>query len=86
MPAWIDACAADDIEEDDAFRFDHAGRTVASYRTEDNPFYASDRLCTHEHVPLADGLLMARLSNAPSTMAASTCAAAPPRARRSASR
>ena len=65
MPAWIDACAADDIEEDDVIRFDHAGRTFAIYRTEDNAFYASDGLCTHEQVHLAEGLLMGTIIECP---------------------
>ena len=65
MPAWIDACAADDIEEDDVIRFDHAGRTFAIYRTEDNAFYASDGLCTHEQVHLADGLLTGTIIECP---------------------
>jgi 3-phenylpropionate/trans-cinnamate dioxygenase ferredoxin subunit len=30
MP-WIDACAADDIEEEDVLRWDHAGRSFAIY-------------------------------------------------------
>ena len=65
MPGWIDACAADGIEEDDVIRIDHAGRTFAIYCTEDNPFYASDGLCTHGQVHLADGLLMGTIIECP---------------------
>ena len=36
MADWIEACAADDIDEEDVIRFDHGGRTYAIYRTEDD--------------------------------------------------
>ena len=32
MADWIEACAADDIDEEDVIRFDHGGRTFAIYR------------------------------------------------------
>ncbi|MBO6854487.1 MAG: Rieske 2Fe-2S domain-containing protein [Marivivens sp.] len=57
MP-WIEAISADDIDRDDVMRWDYGGRTYAIYRTEDDEFFASDGLCTHEKVHLADGLLM----------------------------
>jgi len=57
MP-WVDALSVDEIEADDVMRFDHDGKTYAIYRTEDDEFYCSDGLCTHEQVHLADGLLM----------------------------
>jgi 3-phenylpropionate/trans-cinnamate dioxygenase ferredoxin subunit len=50
-------CMTSEIELDDIRQFDHAGRTYAIYRTEDDTFHATDGLCTHEQVPLADGLL-----------------------------
>ena len=55
---WVEACARDDIEPEDVIRFDHAGRTFAIYRSPDNAFFATDGLCTHEKVHLADGLVM----------------------------
>ena len=58
MTNWIDACAADDIEEEDVIRFDHEGRTFAIYRSPDNEYFCTDGLCTHEQVHLADGLVM----------------------------
>lgn len=64
MP-WIDAIALDDIEPDDVTRWDHAGATYAIYRTEDDAVYASDGLCTHEQVHLADGLLMGHVIECP---------------------
>ena len=55
---WVDACAADDIDPEDVIRFDRNGRTFAVYRTEDDRYFATDGLCTHEQVHLADGLVM----------------------------
>lgn len=55
---WVDACAVDDIEEEDVIRFDYKGKTFAIYRSPDNQFYCTDGLCTHEEVHLADGLVM----------------------------
>ena len=55
---WINACATDDVEEDDLIRFDHQGRTFAIYHADGGGFYCTDGLCTHEQVHLADGLVM----------------------------
>ncbi|TGT34514.1 Rieske family ferredoxin, partial [Mesorhizobium sp. M8A.F.Ca.ET.165.01.1.1] len=32
MSSWIKACGLDDIEQEGARRFDHAGRTYAIFR------------------------------------------------------
>jgi 3-phenylpropionate/trans-cinnamate dioxygenase ferredoxin subunit len=64
MP-WIDAIAFDDVDNDDVIRWDHGGRTYAIYRTEDDEVFASDGLCTHEQVHLADGLLMGQTIECP---------------------
>jgi len=56
--SWVDACAADDIEEEDVMRFDHEGRTFALYRSPEDTYFCTDGLCTHENVHLADGLVM----------------------------
>ena len=58
MDSWIAACAADEIDEEDVIRFDHGGRTFAIYRSPDDEYFATDGLCTHEKVHLADGLVM----------------------------
>lgn len=58
MAEWIEACAAGDIDEEDVIRFDHGGRTFAIYRSPDDEYFASEGLCTHEKVHLADGLVM----------------------------
>lgn len=55
---WVAACEADEIDEEDVVRFDHAGRTFAVYRLEGDEYRATDGLCTHERVHLADGLVM----------------------------
>ena len=58
MTEWIDACAVDDIAEEDLIRFDRDGRTFAVYRSHDGGYFATDGLCTHEDVHLADGLVV----------------------------
>lgn len=65
MPQWIDACATDDIEEEDLIRFDHGGRTFAIYRSPEGEFFCTDGLCTHEQVHLADGLVIGHLVECP---------------------
>ena len=62
---WVEACAADDIDEEDVIRFDHGGRTFAIYRSPDNRYFATDGLCTHEQVHLADGLVMDEIIECP---------------------
>ena len=62
---WIDACDTDDIDQDDVIRFDHDGRTFALYRTEDDRFFATDGLCTHEKVHLSGGLVMGTIIECP---------------------
>jgi 3-phenylpropionate/trans-cinnamate dioxygenase ferredoxin subunit len=47
MTDWIQACDADDVEQEDVIRFDHAGWTFAIYRSPDNDYFATDGLCTH---------------------------------------
>lgn len=54
---WVEACTADEIEEEDVIRFDHGGSTFAIYRSADDEYFATDGLCTHEQVHLADGLV-----------------------------
>ena len=56
--AWVRACAADEIDEEDVARFDHGDRTFAIYRSPDDVFFATDGLCTHQAIHLADGLVM----------------------------
>ena len=57
MTDWHRVCGADEIDEEDVTRFDHGERTFAVYNTEQG-FFATDGLCTHEEVHLADGLVI----------------------------
>jgi 3-phenylpropionate/trans-cinnamate dioxygenase ferredoxin component len=65
MPQWIEACSTDDIAAEDVMRFDHSGRTFAIFHSPDGKFYATDGLCTHEKVHLADGLVMDEIIECP---------------------
>jgi len=65
MASWIDACATADIDAEDVTRFDHDGRTFAIYCTDDDRFFATDGLCTHEKVHLADGFVMGTIIECP---------------------
>ena len=65
MPNWVDACATDDIDEEDVIRFDHDGRSFAIYRSPDDTFFATDGWCTHEKAHLADGLVMDNIIECP---------------------
>ncbi len=42
-----------------------AGQTLAIYRLDDDRFFATSGLCTHEKVHLADGLVMGRIIECP---------------------
>ena len=65
MANWVEACAADDIEEEDVIRFDHDGRVFAIYRSPEDEYFATEGLCTHEHICLADGLVMDEIIECP---------------------
>lgn len=65
MAQWVEACAAGDIDAEDVMKFDHGGRTFAVYRSPDDKYYATDGLCTHEKVHLADGLVMDNIIECP---------------------
>jgi 3-phenylpropionate/trans-cinnamate dioxygenase ferredoxin subunit len=62
---WIKACDAGEIEMEDVIRFDYEDRTFAVFRTKDNRFYATDGLCTHGKVHLADGFVMDNIIECP---------------------
>ena len=57
MTTWIDVCATDEIDEEDVLSVTVDGRLYAIYRSPEDEFYATDGLCTHEQVALADGLV-----------------------------
>lgn len=58
MTNWIDACDAEDIDLEDLIDFEHKGKLYAIYRSPDDEFFATAGHCTHEHVSLADGLVL----------------------------
>ena len=58
MSNWIEVCAADDIDAEDVFRFDHGRHSFAIYRSPEDKYFATEGLCTHEKIHLADGLVM----------------------------
>jgi 3-phenylpropionate/trans-cinnamate dioxygenase ferredoxin subunit len=64
MP-WIDACAVDDVDNDDLIPFAEGGRDYAIYRTEDNEYFCTDGRCTHENILLSGGLLMGNVIECP---------------------
>ena len=55
---WVEACSQGDIDAEDVIKFDHGDRTFCIYRSPDDRYFATDGLCTHEQVHLADGLVM----------------------------
>jgi 3-phenylpropionate/trans-cinnamate dioxygenase ferredoxin subunit len=65
MTHWIEVCGKDGITQEDVIRFDHDGKTYAVYRSPEDKFYATDGLCTHERVHLADGLVIDNIIECP---------------------
>ena len=65
MSQWIDACAADDIDNEDLIGFEHEGKKYVIYRSPDDEYFCTDGLCTHEQVDLADGLVVDYLVECP---------------------
>ena len=65
MTQWIEACATDDVEPEEAIRFDHDGKTYAIYHSPDDLWFATDGLCTHEKIHLAGGLVMDEIVECP---------------------
>jgi 3-phenylpropionate/trans-cinnamate dioxygenase ferredoxin component len=54
---WVDAGPVDRIPLEDVAPFEHEGKQYALYRTADDRYFATDGLCTHEAVELADGFV-----------------------------
>lgn len=61
---WIDACAVEDIDEEDLIRFDHGDRTFCIYNTPKG-FYATDGYCTHEEQHLEYGIVLETIIECP---------------------
>jgi 3-phenylpropionate/trans-cinnamate dioxygenase ferredoxin component len=62
---WIDAGAADRIAREDVAPFDYEGKTYALYRTDNDRYFATDGVCTHEYAELADGFVMGTIIECP---------------------
>ena len=62
--SWHRVCDPDEIEPEDAFPFQHSGRSYAVYRL-DSGYYATDGLCTHEQVELAFGIVVGDVIECP---------------------
>ena len=61
---WHTLCSAEEIGVDDARRFEVNGRVIAVFHTRGG-FFATDGLCTHEQIHLADGLVMDNIIECP---------------------
>jgi 3-phenylpropionate/trans-cinnamate dioxygenase ferredoxin subunit len=62
---WVDAGASDAVDAEDVIGFNHGGANYAIYRSPENQYFATDGLCTHEQVELADGLVMGDIIECP---------------------
>ncbi|MEC0266269.1 MULTISPECIES: MocE family 2Fe-2S type ferredoxin [Paenibacillus] len=62
---WIEACRADEIEQEDVIRFDYSERSFAIYRTDRNDYYATEGFCTHGKFHLSEGLVMGNIIECP---------------------
>ncbi|MDU0202430.1 MocE family 2Fe-2S type ferredoxin [Paenibacillus sp. PFR10] len=62
---WIEACRADEIEQEDVIRFDYSERSFAIYRTDRNDYYATEGFCTHGKFHLSEGLDMGNIIECP---------------------
>lgn len=58
MVSWVEACAFDDVGQDDVIPISIGGRDFAIYKTAEGDIFASDGHCTHERTLLCDGLVM----------------------------
>jgi 3-phenylpropionate/trans-cinnamate dioxygenase ferredoxin subunit len=65
MTNWVTACSVEDVALEDVIRFDHGTRTFAVYRSPGGQYYATDGLCTHEKIHLAEGLVMDNIIECP---------------------
>lgn len=58
MATWTRACATTDIDLEDMIRVDHGTQTFGIVRSPEDEFFATDGICSHEHLHLCDGLVM----------------------------
>lgn len=65
IDGWVETVTAEDIDQEDAIRFDYGDRTFALYRTAKDQYFATDGYCTHERFHLAGGLVMGNIIECP---------------------
>ncbi len=65
MTRWVRACNTDDVDAEDVIPVEIDGEPYAVYRSPDDEYSATDGLCTHEGVSLADGLVMGNIIECP---------------------
>jgi 3-phenylpropionate/trans-cinnamate dioxygenase ferredoxin component len=57
MTTWVEACALNDIDEEDLVEFTHGDTVLVIARDDAGGVYALDGHCTHEQVRLCDGFI-----------------------------
>ena len=62
---WVKVGNIGEISLEDVIRFDYQHRTFAIYRSQDDEYYATDGLCTHGKVHLADGFVSDNIIECP---------------------
>lgn len=62
---WIQVCAGADVGWSDVIRFDHGKKTYAIARDGKGVLYATDGICTHGNVHLANGLVKGDIIECP---------------------
>ena len=58
MLGWMKIGAVEGLGLEEVRRFDHGARIFAIYRSSEDAYFATDGLCTHQAVHLADGLVI----------------------------
>lgn len=62
---WVEICAAEDLGKEDVIRFDYGRKTYALIRDEHGSLFATDGICTHGNIHLADGLVKGSIIECP---------------------
>lgn len=57
---WIEVGNAKLLDKGDVIRFDFAEHTYAIYRTNEDEYYATEGICTHGNMHLAEGLVIGK--------------------------
>ncbi len=62
---WVPVCSPSELAPADVIRFDYGRKTFALYRDAGCTLYATDGICTHGNVHLADGLVKGGMIECP---------------------